>query len=94
MHYGNVPLARKSCHGQLIVFKEVIKNGTSNMKTEFVALVLFANVTTAIHGAMCECMNAQSVGSQSLKMHTPGRNGTTNCNGLLNVYNVKHWRTY
>ena len=30
------------------MLKEVIKNGTSNMKTEFLALVLFANVTNAI----------------------------------------------
>ena len=48
MHCGSVPLARKNCHGQLILLKEVIKNGTSNMKTEFLALVLFANVTNAI----------------------------------------------
>ena len=48
MHCGSIPLASYSCHGRLIVFKEVIKNGTSNTKTEFVALVLFANVTNAI----------------------------------------------
>ena len=52
MHCGSVPLARKNCHGQLILLKEVIKNGTSNMKTEFVALVLFANVTNAIQMKM------------------------------------------
>ena len=48
MHCGSVPLASYSCHGRLIVFKEVTKNGTSNMKTKFVVQELCANVTNAI----------------------------------------------
>ena len=52
MHCGSVPLASYSCHGRLIVFKEVTKNGTSNMKTKFVVQELCANVTNAIQMKM------------------------------------------
>ena len=91
MHCGSVPLASYSCHGRLIVFKEVTKNGTSNMKTKFVAQVLCANVTNAIQMKMLgrsrkyRHIFVDYVRGICPKKISPSRCGTTDWNKVLVV---------